>query len=108
MRLGPHTIKVWRAGPSAEDEYHNEIPGDPVSHDVFGCSAQPGPSSEFLVDRSATTTAWTIWAPISADVLNDDEIEYSGDRYEIDGSVDRWQFGTPLDHLVIRLRATKG
>lgn len=104
-------IRVLRAGTPTEDEYHNEIPGPAVSHDVAGCSVQPGPGAEYLLDRSATTTVWTVWAPLDADVLDDDSVEYpvgSGKVYEIDGSVERWEVGDPLDHLVIRLKKGQG
>lgn len=117
MRLGTQSIRVWRAGAPTEDEYHNQIPGDPTGVLVDGCSVQPGAGAEYVLDRSATTTAWTVWAPIAADVRDDDEIEYpaaptaayeTAKRYPIKGPVDRWEVGTPLDHLVIRLERTQG
>ena len=111
MNLGVQTIRVLRAGDPTEDDYHNEVPGPPVAHDVAGCSVQPGPGPEYLLDRSATTTEWTVWAPLSADVLDDDSVEYpagSGKVYEIDGSVQRWEVGDPLDHLEIRLKRGQG
>lgn len=117
MILGRQSIRVWRAGAPVEDTYHNEIPGDPTGTAVSGCSVQPGPGAEYLLDRSATTTAWTVWAPLATDVLDDDEIEYpvadpadfeTAKLYAIDGPVDRWEVGTPLDHLVIRLRRNQG
>lgn len=111
MRLATQSVRVWRAGPPIEDDYHNQIPGPATSHDIVGCSVQPGAGAEFTTDRSATTTVWTIWADPTADVLDDDEVEYpidSGRRYNIDGPVDRWHVGSNLDHLVIRLRRGQG
>lgn len=116
MSLGPHTIRVWRAGSSTEDDYHNPIPGPSESHDVSGCSQQPGAGSEYVIDRSATTTSWLVWAPATADVQDDDEVELapfaddyaSAKRYEINGPVDRWIFNSPLDHLVVPLKRTNG
>lgn len=117
MRLGTQSVRVWRAGEPVEDEYHNEIPGDPTGTLVEWCSVQPGPGAEFLGDRSATTTAYTVWAPLATDVRDDDEVEYpaadspdyaTATVYAIDGPVDRWEVGTPLDHLVIRLRRSQG
>lgn len=111
MKLGVQTIRVLRPGASVEDEYHNKIPGVPVPHDVSGCSVQPGPGAEYLLDRSSTTTVWTVWAPLTADVTDDDSIEYppaSGKVFEVDGSVERWEVGDPLDHLVIRLKRRSG
>jgi len=111
MRLGVQSVRILRAGASTEDEYHNEIPGSPTAHDVAGCSVQPGPGPEYLLDRSATTTVWTVWAPLDADVTDDDSVEYpvgSGKVYEIDGSVERWEVGDALDHLMIRLRKAQG
>jgi len=111
MRLGVQSVRVLRAGTPTEDEYHNEIPGAVTPHDVDGCSVQPGPGAEYLLDRSATTTLWTVWAPLTADVEDDDTVEYpvgSGAVYEIDGPVERWEVGDPLDHLVIRLKRGQG
>lgn len=116
MILGTQKIRVWRATSGGEDEYHNPIPGPPASHDVEGCSVQPGAGTEYVIDRSATTTVYTVWAPIDADVLDDDEIERepfaadyaSAKPYEIDGPVGRWAVGTPLDHLTVPLKKTQG
>ena len=108
MRLGNQTITVWRTTSGGEDEYHNPLPGDPVSHVVTGCSVQPGTGAEYVIDRSATTTVYTAWAPIDADVLDDDVIEFAGARYEVDSSVQRWQVGSLLDHLVIPLKKSEG
>lgn len=108
MMLGTQTVTVWRPGPPTEDELHNEIPGDPEPHTIAGCSVQPGAGSEYVIDRSSTTTVYTVWAPASADVLDDDRVEFAGVRYYIDGPVQRWAVGTTLDHLVIPLRSTKG
>lgn len=115
--LGNQSIRVWRAGSPVEDTYHNQIPGEPTGSVVRGCSVQPGPGAEYVLDRSATTTAYTVWAPLSTDVLDDDDIEYpvadvadflTATLYPIDGAVERWEVGTALDHLVIRLRRTQG
>lgn len=109
MTLGPHTIVVLRAGSSAsEDEYGNALPGAPVRTPVYGCSVQPGGGSEVEDRREATTTLWTVWAPLCADVQDTDKVEVWGTEYAVDGPIERWEFGTPLDHLVVRLRAVAG
>lgn len=117
MKLGTQAIRVWRAGAPVEDDYHNPVPGAPTGSLVTGCSVQPGPGPEYLLDRSATTTVWTVYAPVTADVRDDDEVEYpaaavanyaTAKVYEIDGSVQRWETGTRLDHKVIRLKRSQG
>lgn len=117
MNPGGQSIRVWRAGTPTQDEYHNDVPGPPTGTLVAGCSVQPGPGTEYLLDRSATTTAWTVWAPIGADIRDDDEVEYpaaaaadyaTAKVYEIDGQVDRWEVGDPLDHLSMRLKRSQG
>lgn len=106
--LGPHTIVRKRAGGSTtEDEYHNQIPSGSDELTVTGCSVQPGGGSENLQDREATSTLFTVFAPL-ADVKPTDLVTYAGTDYAVDGAVDRWEFGSPLDHMVIRLKAVGG
>lgn len=110
---GEVAVRVWRAGAPTEDEYHNQIPGAPTGHLITGCLVAPGAGTEFVVDRSATTTVATVYAPAGADVLDDDEVEwpaadtanYATARvYEIDGPVEPWgDAGT-----VVRLKRGQG
>jgi hypothetical protein len=111
MNLGTQTI-IRKARPSAsteEDEYGNPIPGAPGDDlPIPGCSVQPGAGVEVFDRRDALTTVYTVWAPITADVIDTDQIAYAGTVYDIDGPVQRWEVGTALDHLVIRLKAVSG
>lgn len=109
MTLGPHTVTVHRAG-TTTDEYHNTVQDWDAeeSWDVPGCSFQPGQGTEYVLDRSATETVALVYAPVSANIEDDDQVSYRGIRYEIEGSIQVWEFGTPLDHKVVPLKAWKG
>lgn len=108
MNLGTQTITIKRPSDGGEDEYHNPIPGAPVSTVVQGCSVQPAAGSEYVDDRSATTITYVAYVPIEADVTETDTIGYLGRDYAIDGPVQRWAVGTPLDHLVLLLKRSEG
>lgn len=109
MNLGSQTVTRLRSSTST-DEYHNDVQdwSSPTTATVTGCSVQPGGGLQYNDSRTAITTLFTVWAPVAADVLDTDRIRYAGIDYDIDGSVDRWQVGTALDHLVIRLKAVAG
>lgn len=111
MNFGTQTItRKGRAGDSTtDDEYGNPIPGA-VGSDlpIPGCSVQPGAGVEVLDRRDALTTLFTVWAPITADVTETDDVEYAGTVYAVDGQVEVWAIGTALDHKVIRLKAVAG
>lgn len=110
MRLGTQTVtRKGRPGASTgDDEYGNPIPGLPGADlPVTGCSVQPGAGSEFTDRRDALTTLFTVWAPV-ADVTETDVVNYAGTDYAVDGQIERWNVGTRLDHLVIRLKAVTG
>lgn len=107
--LGTQSVDRLR-GTDAEDEYHNTQTDwtDPDELPISGCSVQPGGGSQVTDSREAITTLFTVWAPLGADVLDTDRIRHAGTVYDIDGSVDRWEVGSDLDHLVIRLKAVAG
>lgn len=109
MRLGTQTITVL-VGTPAEDELHNKILTwqTPGRTDIPGCSVQPGGGGVNESDREATTTIYTVWAPPTAVVSDINRVEYAGTPYAVDGPAERWNVGTRLDHIVIRLRAASG
>lgn len=110
MNLGTQSIvRRGRSTSTTEDEYGNPVP-DPPGPDltITGCSVQPGAGPEFNDRREATTTIWTVWAPIESDVVDTDTVAYKGIDYAVDGQVERWEVGTALDHLVIRLTKVTG
>ena len=107
--LGPHTITVHRAS-ETEDEYHNKVLDwdNGEAWDVPGCSFQPGQGSEYVTDRSATETTAIAFLPISARIDDDDDVVFRGKRYTIEGSIQVWEFGSPLDHKVVCLKSWEG
>ncbi|MGZ0147143.1 hypothetical protein ACXJJ3_08735 [Kribbella sp. WER1] len=105
MSLGPHTIAVVRPGSKPADYGTGTQPDwdNAETTAVIGCSVQPTPAPLDTVDRDAWQTRWTVWAPIATDVQATDRVLWDGDTYDVDGEVQRWQFGS-LAHAVINLR----
>ena len=109
MRLGKQTVTVL-AGTATVDEYRNAVTSwvNPTRVDVPDCSVQPGGGTVDEVDREATTTLWTVWMPPTAAVRDENRVEVHGVAYAVDGPVGRWDVGSRLDHLIIRLKAVTG
>ena len=110
MNLGTQTITRKRSTGTTSAGHGNTVPDwtDPARATIPGCSVQPGGGSEFTDRREAITTLYTVWAPITADVVDTDRVAYAGTDYDVDGAIERWEVGTPLDHLVIRLKNVSG
>lgn len=109
MILGTQSVDRLR-GTETTDEYHNTVIDwdTPTAATITGCSVQPGGGFQVDDAREAITTLYIVWAPEGSDVLDTDRIRYAGTVYDIDGSVERWDVGSGLDHLVIRLKAVSG
>lgn len=109
MNLGIQTITRLRAT-TGEDDYGNTSSdwGTPDRLPIAGCSVQPAAGSELVDNREAITTLLIVYAPITADVIDTDRVEYGGTVYDIAGPVDVWEVGTPLDHKAIRLKRVSG
>lgn len=111
MRFGPHTIVRLRAQ-TAFDPYSGEpgapdwnLPPDELS--IPGCSVQPGPPKDQLLERrDGVVVEFTAWAPI-ADVTEQDRIRYAGKVYSIDRTIQVWDF-PPMSHAVIPLKDVSG
>lgn len=101
------TITVLRATTITDHGNTVESWTSPASHTVTGCSVQPARGDENRTNRDAITTDLIVYAPATADVLDDDRVLYGGVTYDIDGPVQRWQTGV-LDHIKIPLRRTEG
>ena len=110
MNLGTQSVDRLRSTGTATDDYGNDI-GEwdaPAEVTITGCSVQPGGGSEVYDNREAITTLYTVWAPITADVVDTDRVRFAGTVYAIDGAIEVWAVGTALDHKVIRLKAVSG
>jgi len=110
MNLGTQSIDRLRSTGDAEDDYGNTVPdwATPSELTITGCSVQPGGGSDQFDNREAITTLYTVWAPLSADVVDTDRVRFAGTVYAIDGAIEVWVVGTILDHKVIRLKAVSG
>lgn len=102
--LGPHEIKVLRAG-SRTGDYGTAPVADwsTATEAVYaGCSVQPVVGSEYTVDRDTTSSRLQVWAPLAVDITSADRVEVAGAVYDVDGEIQRWDF-PPLSHMVIPL-----
>jgi hypothetical protein len=108
MTLGPHTIVVVKAGLKQSDYGTQQVHdwSTPQMTDVGGCSVQPAAAPEYTTDRDSTSTALVAWVPIDADVTAADRVMFDGETYDVDGDVQRWEFGA-LSHLVLNLRRSR-
>lgn len=77
---------------------------------IDGCSVQPLPGTEYLLDREAVTSRWQVWTPIHPALTADRRIRYRGRDLEIDGSVQTFPdpTGAGLDHCTFFLREVIG
>lgn len=108
--LGSQTIAILTPA-LVEDAYHNEVEdwSSPTALAIGGCSVQPGGGDDFVLQREAITTLFTVWAPPQLQPIPGTcRVLYAGVTYDIDGPVERWEVGTALDHVVIRLKETTG
>jgi hypothetical protein len=109
LSLGPHTIDIVRPAERSSD-YGTRPELDwtnATTTTVSGCNVQPVAAAEFTQDRDSTMTRWVAWLPAEADVHATDRIVWTGETYDVDGDVERWDFGA-LSHQVINLRRSEG
>lgn len=108
MNLGTQSITLLQPGDRTKDEFGNWVDGPPVEVPVTGCSVQPAPGGELLGNRDQLTTAYIVWMPMTPRVNDYAQVVFDGDTYELDGPVERWAVGSPLDHQVLNLRRRDG
>ena len=109
MMLGTQTVTLLRAGVSpGEDAHGNPLPATPSEILLTGCSVQPGSGREVFGIRDQVTTVYTVWAPLDPAASDLDQVRFGGTVYDLDGPVERWEVGTPLDHQVLHLKRVEG
>lgn len=109
-RLGVDTITVLHA-PLADDGHNNMLPdwAHATSTIVRNCSADPGASLEYLLNRDTSLIAWTVFAPAGTAVEATDRVKFNGVTYEVWGEPLRWNSASGhLDHVVIMLQKWGG
>lgn len=104
------TQSIIRLRPPVIDDGHgNDVPDPDLDNatplTITGCSVQPGASFEDRANREATLTAWTVYAPVDADVRATDAVRYEGTDYRVDGDPQRWP---NVQHSVILLQHWEG
>lgn len=76
--------------------------GIPASSPVPGCAVAPRSSNDVTEPaRQGVKVGLTLYAPIDADFdAVTDQVEYSGDVYDIDGDIGYWRYPFPGSSLV--------
>lgn len=108
MKLGPHRIVVVHPGTKQSGYGTNQVLdwSTATRTTVDGCSVQPQAQPEYTDDRDTISTSWVAYVPVDAEIDAIDRIEWTGESYDIDGDVLRWEFGS-LSHLVMTLRRSR-
>ena len=71
---------------------------------VYGCSVQPGASTEDLLGRQNVTVRWTVWAPEGTVVDAHQGVEWQGVVYQVDGEPLSWRSPSgAVSHVVLLL-----
>lgn len=100
---------ITRLRPATITDHGNTLPDPDLDNatplDITGCSVQPGASFEDRTNREANLTAWTVFAPLDADVLASDFVRYRDGDYRVDGVPQRWPL---VEHTVILLQRWEG
>ena len=108
------TITVQRPRKYVENGSVYETWADPLEHDEPGCSITPGPSDEDHDRADGVTIAYTVQAPLEADVHEHDRVRftYGGRTHEglqVHGRPR--PFADPLGlvgHLIVELTEREG
>lgn len=101
--LGDQEVVRLRAV-ETPDDYGNTVIdwATPDQLTIADCSVQPQPAAEYTDTREQVLNRWELWAPIDTDITSTDRVEFAGDTYIVDGSVQLWP--SPLPHLTCLLR----
>lgn len=103
------TVTVLRPGPSTQDPYGNDVPGDDVSTDYAGCAVWPRVSSEDVQARDQVIDGLYVLFPTGAVVLPTDRVRARGQEYLVDGEPGTYRSpltGTKLGPQVSLTRIT--
>lgn len=114
LPFGTDTLTVERAATVADLGSTYQDWDDPDTHDVDGCVIQGGDTTEEHDREDAQIAAFTVWAPIDADITGEDRVRfvYAGRTYS-----DYQVLGEPkplvdptgaLSHLTVRLQKREG
>jgi hypothetical protein len=84
----------------------------PTAVQVPGVDLQPGASTELVAQRNDTTAIrWSVYVPIASvpagvEITEDSIVRVpDGEECQVDGRPSAWVDGSPLDHLVVLLKA---
>jgi SPP1 family predicted phage head-tail adaptor len=83
------TVTLIKRAVSGRDEYGNDTYTESATS-VGNCVVAPAGSTENLQFTDQVTTNAIFYLPFGTDVEAVDAIEYSGDRYEVEGQPNEW------------------
>ena len=110
---GRESITILRAQTST-DPYSQAQTIDwslpPARTVVYGCTVEPGASTEYLINRDYVEVAFTVDAPKGTDVTALDRVEYNGTTYEVFTEPKIWNYSPSgrLDYVEVMLKERKG
>ena len=105
-----HTTIV-RIRPAVKTERGSEVPDweNATRLTIDHCLVQPASTSLSQDGRIlGVTDGLTACAPVDADILPGDRIEYLGDVYTIDGDPQKWVGVGRLEHMKLNLMRWRG
>lgn len=106
MILGDDTITVVR-GPLRDN--WGDRTGTQASHDIAGCSVQPGSAVEQTSQGEMLVTNLTVFLPGGSDILATDWVRWAGQLWQVNGDPARWRDETGAeDHVQAQLLLYKG
>lgn len=80
-----------------------------AEHDVDRCRWQPGGGTDLEGRRRGVAGTANLYAPLGADITEDDRIRFGGVVYEIEGPLSPWRSATgALAHTEIALKVHRG
>lgn len=79
------TATVLRPGPTTQDPYGNDVPGEDTETTYQGCAVWPRVSSEDVQARDQVIDGLYVLFPAGADVQATDRIRVRGEVYLVDG-----------------------
>lgn len=108
LRLLNQTVTVVDQVQTGTDDYGDPVYGDPVEHDVAGCSVQPQGTSEALSDQDHVVSTWRLWGPREMALSATSQVRVDGVLFDVSGEPQRYSTPTGLNHTVVELTRWQG
>ncbi len=105
------TQTITRLRPGEKTERGSIVPdwSNPDALDIHECSVQPSSTSLSQDGRVlGVQDGLTVYAPVTADVMAGDRIEYAGTVYAINGDPLVWPGVARMQHIQLNLTRWRG